>query len=382
MKKTILFILTSCLLLCACSNPNSATTTLDPLPEVTIVATAKAIPTITSTPSPTVAPTVEPILAPTKPSFEGWDIEDNGIDGVGIIRGNTNGNYATGGRAVDTGDTIYYIVSPADPLEAWLEKKGKMQLLAYDKISETEVTLLNEEFFIEDLNWDGKLLWFTRSPNIQDFPREIWTFNPNTGEMQIAHERGLSLLIAYDVAFIGWYFENSEIGTICLDINTREVLYVHEHFRVISAMDGWLYGYDGGGIISDKFYKMRPDGTKKSKCAPVNVAVDGKLYFYDRYKEDKHGFPLESSLKLMITDAKSGKTINISFDNKNKEFDAFINVSHELIYLRDYKNEEIYTLNLDGTKLTLVPRAAFRAPWGNTLINGELIGFIIPEAHS
>ena len=374
MRKIIPILLVLCLLLCAC----------DPV-AVEISAPEVSLPTVSPTLAPTVAPTpkptpipsptstAEPTSAPTRQLFENWDIEDNDLDGIGTIRGNTNGNLATGGRAVDAGDTIYYILNPSE----WGKKQ--MKLLAYDKASGMEMVLLDEEIYLGALNWDGNLLWFAHSSSDANSPDEICTLNPNTREMQVVFEGGKSVMIIYGLALVEtWYFEGdwSYPRTICLDINTHEILYTYDRFCATSAMDGWLYGSGGDPrTISDKFYKMRPDGTQKKRCAPVSVAADGKLYYYDRYKTVGH-YPAKSSLQLMITDAKSGKTRKLLF--KNMTFDCALNLSHERIYLLDDETADLYTTDLDGANLAHLPDLAISWLQGLTLLNGEPANRIVP----
>jgi len=396
MKKITILLLIYSLLLCAC---NGQTTELPPAPDsggsLIIAASPTAVPTLitTSTPTPNIdAPTTEvaEISTPTPTRsgrFDGWDVKDNGVDGVGVWRGNTNGNLATGGRAVETTDTIYYIANPSGRGE------DNMSLMAYSKATKKKKTLLEDEAFLGDLNWDGRLLWFTKSHNYWNLPSEVCTLDPNTGEMEIVYEydtnrRLNDLMIAYDlVLIVDWISASSEpyeagesspnrprFGTVCLDVNTREEIYRHPNFFVTSAMDGWLYGYaEGFGepVASSKFYKMRPDGTQKNKCAPVSVAANGKLYFYELF-----GNNMEDGLrKLMITDVESGITQEIEMPDL--VFNNYFNV-RDLIYLQDYETGELYTMNLSGTNLTRIPGQVFYWKFGPTVLSSGLANLIVP----
>ena len=362
-----------CLLLCAC-NPMTATqpTPGAVLPTANATLAPTVAPTLEPTPEPTLVPTAEPTPMPTRQPFENWDIEDNGIDGIGTIRGNTNGNLANGGRAVDVGDVIYYVESTSNTTK---RQEGKMQLFLRSKMEGAAPILLDERACIEGLNWDGKQLWYAYSDSASSLPDRVRRLDPSTGETHIVgKERAYvsRLLIAYGMVFVSrGYGYGGEAETTCLDINTLETVYVHEDFIVTSAMDGWLYGCDGYlELISDKFYKMRPDGTEKKKSAPVSVAADGQLYFYDLQKPGKDGFPLSSSEKLLVTDARSGKMRKLGFKDV---FGKHFNVSHELIYLTEYDDGNVYTVNLDGKKLTRLTGYNYYWAYALTIIDGKVL---------
>jgi len=361
MKNNILFLLIICLFVCVACNAPASTPT--PAPATTV-------------PSPTNTPTVTTTAVPTplRPSFEGWEIEDNGIDGIGTIRGNTNGNYATGGRAVETEDTIYYInteqsdtfFSEYTDLVVPITTK-RIRLLAYSKQTGTEKVLLDGEQNIGHLNWDGAVLWFLRSY------MEVCTFDPNSGEVKVVYNdrAPYDLLIAYNLILIGVRGENQR-DTVCLDINTHEEIQTHERFGLLSAMDGWLYGADYFPDDKPYFYKMRPDGTEKKKSTPVTIAANGYLYYYELF-----GYYGPGARKLQVTNIESGKTKTL------KTSDLLIssmNVSHDLLYLLEYETNKIYTMNLDGTNLTLMTKWTQR--WGSlgpTMLSSGLANFIVPS---
>ncbi|MCL2695827.1 MAG: DUF5050 domain-containing protein [Clostridiales bacterium] len=341
MKKSIAFLLVLLFLFsCACETPTAIPA---PATDAPITATPEitAIPTPEPTPTPTVKP--DPTPLPQKPSFENWDIDDNGIDGVGVWRGNTNSDLVVSGLAVDAWDTVYYVS------KAYQQSR----LIAHDKASGAERVLYEVDNWdnINSLNWYDGLLWFYCSYYYDGgwLYSEVHTLDPATGELKTVYRHNgflVDLMVVYDLVLIG-RVDNKDlmrIDTVCLNIETLKEIRVPNHFWLTNAMDGWLYGYHAPESSEDKtYYKMRPDGKEKSECPPVLIAAHGKLY--------------HSDYGMNITDAEAGKTQRLYW-GETGAFRQYFYVSRHLIYLNQVDWEDnpgVYAADLDGTNLTRMP---------------------------
>jgi len=339
--------------------------------EVTTLPSATQSPTATGnvdTPPPTSTATERP--------KRDWNITDNGIDGIGTMRGNTNGNLYLDGRAVDAGSIIYYV----DYIE--------LCILSYDKESESESIIYEtsdeSKQTIRCLNWYADVLYFA-------IGNAVYAYSPVNGQVVRIHEEYsdapyvYNLHVAYDLLFIGY----SRNDTICLNASTYEFMYRYEGYYVESIMDGRLYGYYHA---DEKYTSMHPDGTEEREYPPFQIAADGKLYYLDEEWADLPAdfdpsipddfgntwdmsqyfmqWKYPAAAKLHITDIASGET-KVRYITEIP-CAPFMNIWHDKIYLQlsghDYCGKP-FLMNMDWEWLGQVHNYDFAM--GITLIDGR-----------
>jgi len=350
--KKLCFAITLCLLFGACVRPAVA---LPPTADVTALPemTPGTVPTPTASATPTLPP------PPTNPPRD-WNIEDNGIDGVGSVRGNTNGNISVGGRAVDVGDSIFYTTTVCDA-----DWNPSQQLVMRDKASKTERVVFSDagrynHRGIRYLNWYKGILYFA-------LENDIYAYNPEDESIVCIYEREghkpylYSFHVAYDLLFVSYVLEE----TVCLDIHTYERVYQHEGLYVSSIMDGRLYGYYEPNN-NRSYISMYPDGTDLQPCAPVMIASDGKLYYLESH--------LYASIEIDIlytTDLASGETIERPI-TEILDCGCWFNVSRKGIYIQGDFNDgagPLYLMSLDGKWKGQI--SSYYFDYGVTIIDGQ-----------
>jgi len=345
-----------------------------------------------------------------------WDIADNGIDGVGTIRGNTNGNWAMlfGARAVATENVAYYAEDYYDPaLSEWRARVLKVDLQT--RVTTCIFTSENSGSYmpgISNLNFFDNKLWFTKERSYPD-SMSIYIYDPAEDAIKKFLEADkVNTIVAYGYAFISIFDLDLEVETegdrvISQRINgwtVKTVVYdaytlkqkegmTIDGFEVRQAMDGRLYGVMHGDDGED-FYSMYPDGTDQRSCPEFQIAADGKLYnlqiwftddqedraYYLDGPEDDYGHRWKDALpfidqhwyypgNLHIADAATGKAktryiIEIPCSSN-------FNITHDKIYFRRYGSSDwgdLFAMDLDGQWLSQVHENWFYI--GVSILNG------------
>ena len=335
MKRTAGIILFLCMLACGINFMACASYTA-PLPETDDMDAAVS-PAPTSTPLPTPKPTASPTLPPVMQQDWG-SISDNGIDGVGSIRGNTNGNLNSYGRAVKTPDEVYYV----DYFDESDSGVWGTKLCRYDLLTQKTETIFSLDygvyFDIAYLNWYANKLWFV----VEN--KDIFLYDPKTKALDCVFEgsegaRITRLILAYDIACVavyGLHYQSDLFrGTLCLDAQTGEIVLSHPFFSVRSIMDGRLYGRRRITHDDGKSGSMFPDGSDLKECADFDFTADGKLYSWMRLKyENDEGQTVDGSA-ILITNVTDGSE-QLCAVPEDFRFDGTYNASHNYLYLQEY----------------------------------------------
>lgn len=316
------------------------------------------LPATPTPPLPTASPTLPPLLQ------QDWrGIYDNGIDGVGSIRGNTNGNLWLHGRAVLAPDAAYYVDYNTETEEGvW-----GVTLFRYNRSTQKRETILvldyAAHFDIEYLNWYANKLWFVLKR------KDVFTYDPETKTLECVFEgseraRITNLILAYDIVFVAVSRQDyqSELfqGTLCLDVQTGEIVYAYERFAVWSIMDGRLYGYlyTQKGSSDWSYCSMLPDGSDIKECAPFDLAVDGKLYSWTLWEYENDEGQTVDGTAILITNVADGSEY-LYVIPENFRFEGIYNVSHDYLYL-----QHLGANNVGGVYRVLLTDYSWLGRWG------------------
>lgn len=251
-KRVGLFFLILCLLFCACV-PTAPAVEAVATPAVTEAAAEAAVeialPTAAVvTPVPTATPTFVPPTATPTPTATArvrlWEpCADDGVSGVGTVRGNTNPNLNMclhSGTAVRCDGRIYYTGARTDDetvtasLLRYTEATKRTDVLwEYSAAAGTD-GLERYEYNIFDLNILGDTLYFRLGGSWNE--SSVWKLS--LSDLTAARVTdGRKLVAAY-----GKLFVQSGDDTViidCADTNERSVI---PGFLFQGVMDGYLFG--------------------------------------------------------------------------------------------------------------------------------------------
>ena len=284
---------------------------------------------------------------------------DNGIDGIGVVRGNSNGNLyeRNKGRAVCDGKDIYYVDQESDPV----------RICRYNlSTEETQVLIeLEDVNYCLDicfLNLIGTDLYYVDKSFDGDINRIYRLSTEDLSVQKIGDYSWIRFfLVAYDRLFVA-----EREGTTIYDLDGIEIKRI-DGFIVCGAMDGVLYGED-----------------RESNCC-VSLDLEGNLV--DRYESIRNPIPINGYLvELNNYFGEHDEYINeITVINvSNQESTVFevtqigcsnyYNVSGNWIYLQNYGLDEmgeIYRIDWNGNGFSIVDDHVFMqgfALWEDTIL--------------
>lgn len=226
MKHALAVLITGALLFCACV-PNAGAV------EAVEVALPTPIPTPVPTPTPVPSPTPTP--SPTHRPSAWYGIDDNGVDGVGTVRGNTNGNYALSSCEVSDGTVACY----ARITEKLEDHNYRWTITCRDLATGKDAVLVSgvtQYGDADSLNLYQGYLYYEADG--------VWRVPITGGEPELVRERGLNVLVVYDLICITGMINSGdtrENGLNILDANTLRTRYTYPDTWLLGAMDGRLY---------------------------------------------------------------------------------------------------------------------------------------------
>lgn len=284
-------------------------------------------------------------------------IIDNGNDGIGVIRGNSNGNLHNKGRSLCDGLDIYYVDQESDPV----------CICKYD-LSSKEMQVL-VEFKNEELSWNigflnliGTNLYYVDGIFNKDVQSVFQVSISDKSLKRIGDFSGLRFfLAAYDKLFI-----TDDDGTLICDMNGNGSNRL-DGLYLSGVMNGLLYGYrmDLNGCFA-----VDLDG----KEIAYYTEVENPIPLYGRLIEldNLYGESLEYKGKITMVDVAS---------NESKSFLVpeiycanYYNVSKNAVYLQRYGEDEtgeIYLIDWEGKGFRKVDDRIFTTGvslWGDIIL--------------
>lgn len=318
-------------------------------PLATHTTQAERMPTLPTTPSKTPFTTANASAYEDLPALgiaREWNYDDGGLDGIGVIIGNTNGNIRNGGLAVLSSDKLhaFYWVGGADSY--------------------------SEEPHILDFNWGGGkiTLIFESSNNQIDYPflnclgKKLWFVNKNTVYAYDPESEELEIILALDMEevkiyrlfagygylFIDAYFVRETISkTLCFDIASGRLTHFLNGFSLSSLMNGRLYGTLVEADGNRHVVSMTPDGRNMQASYEGSLAADGMLY---EWNVGEGEYPEDGS--ITVTDMKTGASNQLNLPNDFFCYEL-VNVSHEYIYVKDWYADDygyVYAIRIRDMK--------------------------------
>ena len=295
-------------------------------------------------------------------SAEQWT--DNGIDGIGVVRGNTNGNlHSNHGRALCDGNNIYYIDQESDPVRICkynLSTKETQVLVEF----KDETSPMN----IGYLNLIGTDLYYAEgiyTGQTQSIYR-ISTIDLRSEKIYETTDLLFHLFAAYDRLFI-----TDMQGILICDLNGKEINRIDGYY-LSGMMDGILYAYRSD---ADGCYAMDLNGTVKDFYDTVVSPIPINGYLVDL--DNLAGEPL--AYKGIMTVVNAATHESRSFEVPEISCAFFWNISKDAIYLQKYGEDEtgeIYRMDWYGNGLTMVDDRIFYT--GVSLWEDRLLADMVP----
>lgn len=314
------------------------------------------------TPSPTAASDEVSTPELGDASAEQWT--DNGIDGIGVVRGNTNGNlHSNHGRALCDGNNIYYIDQESDPVRICkynLSTKETQVLVEF----KDETSPMN----IGYLNLIGTDLYYAEgiyTGQTQSIYR-ISTIDLRSEKIYETTDLLFHLFAAYDRLFI-----TDMQGILICDLNGKEINRIDGYY-LSGMMDGILYAYRSD---ADGCYAMDLNGTVKDFYDTVVSPIPINGYLVDL--DNLAGEPLEYKGNLTVVNAANHESR--SFEIPEIGCASYWNISKDAVYLQKYgydETGEIYRMDWYGNGLSRVDDRIFYT--GVSLWEDRLLADMVP----
>lgn len=312
-----------------------------------------AVPSITADPN-----THDIVLTDTTSErIEPWI--DNGIDGIGVVRGNSNGNLLHNcGRALCDGNDIYYIDQESNPIRIckYHLSTNEVQVLVEfeDESSPMDIGYLN--LIGTDLYYAAELL----NGKTQIIYR-ISTIDFRTEKIYELQNHLFTFFVAYDRLFI-----TDRHGILICDLNGAEINRINDYY-MSGAMNGILYAYR---LDEDGCYAIDLNGEIVDYYDTVEnpIPINGHLVELNNLA----GEPLEYIGILTIVNIANHESR--TFEVPEIRCSSYWNISKDTVYLQKYGHDEtgeIYRMDWNGNGLMKVDDRIFYAGislWGNTLL--------------
>ena len=383
MRFTIAFMAVFLLMTTACVSQNDdlihIENTAKPAPDGSIIAAPSADVTI----APSVTP--EPAASAIPGEKEQVDIrilnegmyrkfcdfmnriQDDGWSGVGTVRGNTNGNLVVGGRAAQTGDSIYYLsMTESNRIYCYSLTTGNDRVVC-------------ECFDVDankpQLNIIGTDLFFLGK-------KGIYRVDLNSGKAELFYlsEQEVSfgelLLIGDYVLFA------PEDTTYCIDADSGTVICTVA-LCIKGTIDGRFYGITRkDGVAS--FVGVSTAGEvflHFGEYMTMPIAFDGNLYTIAYSAETEESFGTSDWLEpihcltLSIVSVSTGERTNIELPGHLPCVD--MNISPQGLFIQNYEGEgwgTIWHLNFDMSE-TAIPETIAATMFESCISLGEC-GFL------
>jgi len=204
------------------------------------------------------------------------------VDSTGEARGNTTGNHANMGIAVQSGDWVFFstLVRIPDVDNPGLLFESRLHKAHIDG-GKAEVILTVANATISNVNAIDGWLYFVM------FPGGIHRVRFDGTSLELINDEGLE---PTQIAVVGeWiYFNNiiHHMGRMRRDGSNKERLGEDFASNFVVA-DGWIYYIGVGAVLRWELYKMRTDGTDRTRLSESDVSGSltvhaGWVYFINR----------------------------------------------------------------------------------------------------
>ena len=284
---------------------------------------------------------------------------DNGIDGIGVVRGNSNGNlHRNRGRALCDGNDVYYVDQESDPVRIckYNLSTKEAQVLAElkDETSPMDIGYLN--LIGTDLYY-AEGIYIGQTQSIY----RISTIDLRSEKIYEVQNYLFTFFAAYDRLFI-----TDRQGILICDLNGKEMNRI-DGYHLSGMMDGILYAYR---LDVDGCYAIDLNGEVKDFYDTVEdpIPIDGHLVELNNLA----GEPLEYKGILTIVNVVNHESR--SFEVPEIRCAGYYNVSCGTIYLQRYGHDEtgeIYRMDWNGNGLTKMDDRIFYTGvslWGDTML--------------
>ncbi|MGN0784633.1 MAG: hypothetical protein ACI4MR_03080 [Candidatus Aphodomorpha sp.] len=277
--------------------------------------------------------------------------EDDGLHGIGTVRGNSNGNLLSSGgwgRAVCDETAIYYVQNGG-------YRYGAFQIVRYD-MQTCDSAILVDDFDgaaqVGQLNLLNGWLYFAVEMDGNHVMVQRLEISTGVRETVCRFQTLSFMLAAYERLFV---CDTPAGQTRVLDSDGRE-LAVLENFILVGAMDGILYGYrqrEGHYVALDAAGQQ----TARYADAGAAVPINGHLIFLNTLSEDA---PLSHSGTVTIVQVETGETT--AFEVPEIPCASYFNVSDSYLYLQRYgadESGELYRIDWNGADLIQIDARTF-----------------------
>lgn len=285
------------------------------------------------------------------------DASDDGLSGVGTIRGNTNGNIiGAGGRAVCDGERIFAVNYDSDKgyciVEQQIKDGSEHELLRLDAAYTVGVT---------DLNLLGDKLYFLKGT---DGEYEVIEYDLSTQTTKVLYQSQTHLFDMHAV-YGKLLFSTREGNTVILDADDPESFVQEDDFRIMGAMGGLLYGErpsDQKLVAINAFGEVTAEFDADYTCA---IPALGKIVCMDNLYRMPENEPeaIDYSTKITILDADNGEIVT-TFPIPDIACESYLNLSENYLYVQEYLIDgagSIHRINWTGEDFSMFDDRCFRS---------------------
>jgi hypothetical protein len=287
--------------------------------------------------------------------------QDDGVSGIGIVRGNTNGNLQNKGRAVCDGKYIYYVDQYAQPVSICqydLDTRENKVLRVIEKVDWPRD--------VECLNLIGDSLYYVIGYYItghSNYSYQVCVLSLKDGSVRILGEYKLVFyfLIAYDRMFI-----TDDGNTIIRDLKTNTEQTI-EDFCLCGIMNGELFGYRKH---EDFCVSLDLNGNETNRYEGVISPIPICGYLVDLNNLNEDYYTHIGTIRIIDTITNEERTFIVP----DIPCAGYFNVSKEHFFLQRYWDDEcgeIFRMDWDGEKIEQVDDRVFGTGvslWGDTLL--------------
>ncbi|MCL2671084.1 MAG: hypothetical protein FWF10_03500 [Clostridiales bacterium] len=300
-------------------------------------------PIVPASPEPTPIAELSPYAyLPAQGPIRDWNYTDGGLDGVGTVIGNTNGNMARGGLAVENAEKthFYYYVEFPDSFS------DESHILEYNKKTETLSLVFecgDDRMDYPYLNFLNGKLWFANR-------NKMYSYDPENGKLAelLSLETSIDGMYAgYGYIYIYTAISPAMHETLCYDIVEGQLSHRIGGFSIENLMDGRVYGFRIDADGAWQGVSMTPDDRNVEEGYAGNVVADGKSYWWSVGEGE---WPEDGD--IYVCDMHSGEIRKIELPDDFFCYDL-VNLSRDYIYVKDWIADDwgyVYAIRISDGK--------------------------------
>ena len=277
--------------------------------------------------------------------------QDNGVAGIGTMRGNTNGNLQNGGLAVCDGTLLYFVDYD------YTQDKSAINQINLES-QERSVLLDNIQGHVSQINYYNNDLFFVCNSPENEALNCVMLYSPETQtSKELLQQEHITMLQTVYQRIIVSAVTGSESAVYLYKLDGAYVGKI-DSFLLYGAMDGLLYGIHED-VTSTVFSAVDAEGNCV-ETYPVEVAIPINGYLIHVNNALNHEDYLDYTGRVEIIDATNGQITYIPITQF--PCSSYYNASTNFIYIKQYGYDEtgvVYRMDWEGKELAQVSNIVF-----------------------